>query len=556
MWRILSLVVLLSACSPDGGPGTAPSTENNQATKARPNILLVVADDLGYSDIGAFGSEILTPNLDDLAAGGMLLTNFYSGPTCSVTRSMLMTGMDSHIAGLGNMAETVADNQMGQPGYEGHLSARVDTVAEILKSAGYHTYMAGKWHLGMHPDRSPRSRGFEQSFAMLYGAGSHFSDMAGGDAHRHPVLYRENGLLIDELSDDFYSTTFYTDRIIEQIDSNVDDGRPFFAYLAYTAPHWPLQAPDSIIDKYRGSYDRGYDSVRQGRFAAQQKLGLFDSSIQAPQRPSYVKPWVDLSDQERIYHARNMEIYAAMVDYMDTGIGRVIDYLNKRDQLDNTIIVFISDNGAEHWDHNSAPPPIGEFAANFDNSAENSGREGSFVLYGSEWAHVSNTPFSRYKGTTYEGGIRSPAVISWPDKIASGQVSRAITHSSDWLPTFAELAGAGTQNVSGKSLVGLLTGSVEQVRDSNEAVGMEIWGKRGIIANRYKLVSSGKPNELVDWELYNLQADPGEQVDLAQRESEVFNSMLKHWNDYVADNNVILPEGPFTVRPVGEKPVE
>ena len=556
MWRILSLVVLLSACSQDEDPGTAPSPENAQDIQSRPNILLVVADDLGYSDIGAFGSEILTPNLDELAARGMLLTNFYSGPTCSVTRSMLMTGMDSHIAGLGNMAETVADNQMGQPGYEGHLSARVDTVAEILKSAGYHTYMAGKWHLGMHPDRSPRSRGFEQSFAMLYGAGSHFSDMAGGDAHRHPVLYRDNGLLIDELSDDFYSTTFYTDRIIEQIDSNVDDGRPFFAYLAYTAPHWPLQAPDSIIDKYRGSYDRGYDSVRQGRFAAQQKLGLFDSSIQAPQRPSYVKPWVDLSDQERTYHARNMEIYAAMVDYMDTGIGRVIDYLDKRDQLDNTIIVFISDNGAEHWDHNSAPPPIGEFAANFDNSVENSGREGSFVLYGSEWAHVSNTPFSRYKGTTYEGGIRSPAVISWPDKIASGQVSRAITHSSDWLPTFAELAGAGTQNVSGKSLVALLTGSVEQVRDSNETVGMEIWGKRGIIANGYKLVSSGKPNELVDWELYNLQADPGEQIDLAQRQPEVFNSMLKHWNDYVANNNVILPEGPFTVRPVGEKPVE
>jgi arylsulfatase A-like enzyme len=556
MWRILSLVVLLSACSQDEDPGTAPSAENAQDIQSRPNILLVVADDLGYSDIGAFGSEILTPNLDELAARGMLLTNFYSGPTCSVTRSMLMTGMDSHIAGLGNMAETVADNQMGQPGYEGHLSARVDTVAEILKSAGYHTYMAGKWHLGMHPDRSPRRRGFEQSFAMLYGAGSHFSDMAGGDAHRHPVLYRDNGLLIDELSDDFYSTTFYTDRIIEQINSNVDDGRPFFAYLAYTAPHWPLQAPDSIIDKYRGAYDRGYDSVRQGRFAAQQKLGLFDSSIQAPQRPSYVKPWVDLSDQERTYHARNMEIYAAMVDYMDTGIGRVIDYLDKRDQLDNTIIVFISDNGAEHWDHNSAPPPIGEFAANFDNSAENSGREGSFVLYGSEWAHVSNTPFSRYKGTTYEGGIRSPAVISWPDKIASGQVSRAITHSSDWLPTFAELAGAGTQNVSGKSLVALLTGSVEQVRDSNETVGMEIWGKRGIIANGYKLVSSGKPNELVDWELYNLQADPGEQIDLAQRQPEVFNSMLKHWNDYVANNNVILPEGPFTVRPVGKKPVE
>jgi arylsulfatase len=554
MWRILFLMLLLSACSQDINPDSSADTA--QEISSRPNIVLIVADDLGYSDIGPFGSEIATPRLDKLAAQGTILTNFYSGPTCSVTRSMLMTGMDSHIAGLGNMAETVADNQMGEPGYEGYLSEDVDTIAEVLKVAGYHTYMAGKWHLGMHPARSPRSRGFEQSFAMLYGGGSHFSDMAGGDEHRHPVLYRDNGRLVKELPDDFYSTTFYTDRVIEQIESNEDDGKPFFAYLSYTAPHWPLQAPDSVINKYRGQYDLGYDLIRERRFARQQELGLFPTSVKAPQRPAYVKPWTQLNDQKRAFHARNMEIYAAMIDYMDISIGRVIDYLEQKNQLSNTIIVFISDNGAEHWDHSSAPPPIGKFAAKFDNSLDNSGREGSFVLYGSEWAHVSNTPFSRYKGTAYEGGIRSPAVVYWPDKIARGQVSRAMTHSSDWFPTFAELAGAGAQKVSGKSLVGLLTGSVAIVRGDNEAVGMEIWAKRGIIADGFKLVSSGKPNERVDWELYNLETDPSEQTDLTARQPEVFNTMLQRWNDYVSDNNVILPEGPFTVRPVAEKPVE
>ncbi len=554
MWRILLAVLLLSGCSQDAEQSSASNDSHD--TQSRPNILLIVADDLGYSDIGPFGSEISTPTLDKLAAEGMSFTQFYSGPTCSVTRAMIMSGMDSHIAGLGNMAETVADNQMGQPGYEGYLSNNVDTIAEVLNAAGYHTYMSGKWHLGMLPDQSPRNRGFDKSFALLYGGGSHFADMAGGDEHRHPLLYRDDGRLVKALPKDFYSTTFYTDRLIEQIDSGRHDNKPFFAYLAYTAPHWPLQAPDAVIDKYRGAYDIGYDAVRERRFAEQQKRGLFPSSIKAPTRPSYVKPWQQLSDDEQVFHARNMEIYAAMVDYMDASIGRILSYLREIGQLDNSIIVFISDNGAEHWDLSSAPPPIGKFAANFDNSPENTGREGSFVFYGSEWAHVSNTPFSRYKGTTYEGGIRSPAIVYWPDKIAQGQLSRAVTHSTDWFPTFAELAGAEIKNVSGKSLVALLTGAVDNVRTSSDAVGFEVWRKRGIVAHDFKLVSSGKPNEIVDWQLYNVNTDPSEQTDLAAAQPQMFSNLLRLWDEYVDDNNVILPEGPFTVRPVGEKPTE
>ena len=519
--------------------------------------MLIVADDLGFSDIGVFGSEISTPNLDKLARKGLQLRNFYTGPTCSVSRSMLMSGRDNHIAGLGNMAETVADNQLGQPGYEGYLNDRVDTIAELLQSGGYHTYMSGKWHLGAQPEQSPKSRGFDQSFALLYGGGSHFADMAGGDAHRNPLLYRENGSLVRELPEEFYSTTYYTDRLIAQLDSNIGDDKPFFAYLAYTAPHWPLQAPDDYLDKYTGQYDEGYDVARQRRFAKQKRLGLFANEIPQPPRPHYVKAWAELEGKDQLFHARNMEIYAAMVDHMDMSIGRVIDYLSKQSELKNTIIVFISDNGAEHWDYSSAPPPVGQFAATFNNSPENRGRQGSFVFYGPEWAHVSNTPFTRYKGTTYEGGIRSPAIVYWPDKVPAGTISSALTSIVDWYPTFADLAALRQSDSTGKSLLPLLTGSVGKVRQDDETIGIEVWGKRSVIGNQFKLVSSPKkPHGQADWELYQLVDDPSEQIDLAREKPSLVAMMQQKWLDYQKNNNVILPEGPFTVRRPGNKPTE
>jgi len=554
VWFIVPLILLLSACSQNtNNLSDAVSTEEPSSP---PNILLIVADDLGYSDIGAFGGEISTPSLDKLAAKGVVLSNFHTAPTCSVSRSMLMSGMDSHIAGLGNMAETVADNQLGKPGYEGHLNSRVDTIAEVLKSIGYHTYMSGKWHLGMQPEQSPSNRGFEQSFALLFGGGSHFADMAGGDAHRNPLLYRDDGRLVRELPDDFYSTAFYTDRVISQIDSNIDDGKPFFAYLAYTAPHWPLQAPVEFLDKYRGDYDVGYDTIRERRFDKQKNLGLFPTTTPKPPRPQQVKPWGDLAAAEQRYHARNMEIYAAMVDYMDMSIGRVLDYLIQQDELNNTIIVFMSDNGAEGWDYESAPPPVGKFAATFNNSPENRGRQGSFVFYGPEWAHVSNTPFSRYKGSTYEGGIRAPAIVYWAGNTPEGQISTALTFITDWYSTFAHMAGADNSNSAGKNLVPLLKGNVGQVRQNEETIGLELWGKRGVISQQYKLVSSPKPHGKSDWELYNLINDPSEQLDLAAKKPESLATMMRKWDEYQSDNNVILPEGPFKVRPLGSKPTE
>jgi len=557
MWRIFLLVLLLSGCGQNAEGARGDSADGGTGTQSQPNILLIVADDLGYSDVGAFGGEISTPNLDNLAAKGMVLSNFHTGPTCSVSRAMLMSGKDNHMAGLGNMAETVANNQLGRRGYEGHLSDQVITIAEVLNPLGYHTYMSGKWHLGMQPKQSPRSRGFEQSFALLYGGGSHFDDMAGGDALRNPLLYRDDGRLVDELPEDFYSTTYYTNRLITQIDSNINDSKPFFAYLAYTAPHWPLQAPEEVINKYKGRYDQGYDAIRESRFAAQKNRGLFAPSTPVPPRSAHIKPWSELSVDEQGFHARNMEIYAAMVDYMDMSIGRVVDYLSEKGELDNTIVVFISDNGAEHWNYGNAPPPVGKFASTFDNSPENSGREGSFVFYGPEWAHVSNTPFTRFKGTPYEGGARTPAIVYWPDRVLGGKTSAALTFITDWYSTFAELGGASNPDVSGKNLVPLLTGSVEHVRQGDEAIGLEIWGRRGVLRDGYKLVSSpAHPHGKADWELYNLRKDPSEQVDLASQEPEMLASMRQGWRDYVSENNVIVPEGPFIIRPPEKKPVE
>ena len=556
-WRIilpLLPLLLLSACGQSAdGPAVADSSSQ---TESQPNFLLIVADDLGWSDIGVYGGEIATPNLDEIASNGLVLKNFYAAPTCSVSRSMLMSGTDNHVAGLGNMAETLADNQLGIPGYEGYLNSRVNTIAEVLSDVGYHTYMAGKWHLGTQLDQSPSRRGFEKSYALLYGGSSHF-DITGPDRYRNPALFRENGKLIDELPEDFYSTEFFTDTVIGQIDSNIDDGKPFFAYLAYTAPHWPLQAPDEYLEKYRGHYDEGYDVARDRRFQKQKKIGLFPESTPDPRRPEYLDSWDELTAENKRLHAGNMEIYAAMVDYMDMSIGRVVDYLSAQGELENTVVVFISDNGADHWDYDSAPPAVGEYAATFDNSPENKGRKGSFILYGPQWAHVSNAPFSRYKGSSYEGALRSPAIIHWPDGIQAGQSSGALTAITDWYATFAELAGADVEETSGRSLVSLLNGEVDAIRADDETIGIEAWGKRGVIGSQYKLVSSSPvPHGVADWELYDLTIDPSEQTNLAAENPEVTERMRRQWDEYQTQYNVILPEGPFKVRPVGEKPTE
>lgn len=547
MWRALaiSLSSLLVGCAQYDSDRSATSGPTREQ---RPNILLIVADDLGYSDVGAFGSEIPTPTLDGLASQGMILTNFHVSMTCSPTRAMLMTGADNHEVGLGNMAELMAENQRGQPGYEGYLNERVQPLAERLTATGYHTYVSGKWHLGTAREHAPKNRGFEQSFGPIYGGGDHFRDRFGPDEARQDLLYRENGNLLRELPKDFYSTTFYTDRVIQQIDSNLGDGRPFFAYLSYTAPHWPLQAPDRYLGKFRGAYDQGYDAVRDARVRAQVRLGLLENRAKAAPRPDHVTPWSELTADDRLYHSRRMEIYAAMVSYMDASIQRVLDYLSANGLRENTVVVFMSDNGAEAWSEDFGPPgwAVRDFAAKFDNTLDNAGRAGSFVFYGPEWAHVSNTPFRGFKGSLEEGGIRVPAIVSWPGHVAPGSRSDALTFVRDWYTTFAEIAGLEDRD-GGHSLVPLLRQIVDEVRDFNDPIGLELLGMRSILQGDWKGTLSPQPFGDGAWKLYHLPSDPAETINLADTEADQLQLLLQSWANYEQENNVILPEGPLTI---------
>jgi arylsulfatase len=366
--------------------GAGPSVLADSPNR-KPNILLIVADDMGYSDLGSFGGEITTPNLDALAARGLRATNFYVAPSCSPTRSMLLTGTDNHVAGIGNMAEWTGPTQRGRPGYEGHLNARVVSVASLLRAGGYHTYMAGKWHLGEKPDQWPAKRGFERGFALLQGAGSHWPDMLGLLPTEPKVTFTRNGGKVKELPPDYYSSKYFTDFIIQSIDENGSDGKPFFAYLGYQAPHGPLAVPAEWRDRYKGRYDKGYDAIRAERLARQKKLGITGKDVVTFPRLPNIPAWDKLTDEQRRLAARKMELYAAMIEYMDDQIGRLIAHLKKTGMYDNTLIVFISDNGAAGEDMAElvtklAPGAKDWFDKTFDNRPENRGRPGSCVEYG------------------------------------------------------------------------------------------------------------------------------------------------------------------------------
>lgn len=365
------------------------------AQDERPNILLIVADDAGYSDIGSFGGEINTPNLDALAAVGVRFTQFTASATCSPTRSMLLSGVDNHVAGLGNMAEFTAPNQEGLPGYEGYLNDRVAAIPQLLADAGYNTFMAGKWHLGEEPEHWPAARGFTRDLTLIPGGGSHLDDMWGAEGERQ--LYTYNGEAIRALRPGFHSSVDYTAAIIANIEENRDSGRPFFAYLALQAPHDPFQPPADWRDRYAGRYDAGYEAVRAARVARMIELGLVPAETTVFPRLPTVPAWSELSEQERRESARTMELYAAMLEHMDANIGNLIGYLKATGQYENTLVFFMSDNGPEGND-------VLQIGAAWDNSVfEDWGKQGTFVHYGPAWAQVSAGPLAFFKGFVTEG---------------------------------------------------------------------------------------------------------------------------------------------------------
>ena len=396
------LVVTFGCSQSEQGAQTqqsaAPAIAEETKEAKQPNVLLIVLDDVGFNDLSIHGSEINTPNIDMLMSDGVSFTNFHVAPNCSPTRSMLLSGTDSHIAGLGGMAESLSDNQKGRPGYEGHLNFSVAALPELFQDAGYHTYMTGKWHLGLTEETSPAARGFDKSFILGEGGAGQFSNML-QIFGPNKATYREDGKKLDSLPDDFYATKFYTERMIEYIDSNHQDGKPFFSYLAYSAPHWPLQAPQESIAKYKGVYDEGYEVLREKRLQALIDLGLVDKDTTV--FPRYVDEpiWESLSDDEKRYQSKVMEIYAAMIDDVDIYIGKVIDHLKAIGEYDNTFIFVTSDNGPEAHNLDEAWVGMKEFVAECcDNSYENIGNANSYIWYGQNWGQAGNTPLRMYKG--------------------------------------------------------------------------------------------------------------------------------------------------------------
>ena len=372
---LTTIVLLLTLAA-----STMSRCQGAEKEAKRPNVLLIVVDDMGYSDIGPFGGEIRTPNLDMMAKSGRLFSDFHTAPTCSPTRSMLLSGTDNHLAGLGSMGEAIAPNQKGKPGYEGSLNQRVVSIATLLRDNGYFTCMTGKWHLGEELQHDPSRRGFQKAYALLPGGASHFEDEWMLSANYTPI-YRENGIRV-HVPKGFYSTEFYTSKLIKYLDGHTADV-PFFAYLSFTAPHDPLHAPDDWIDKYKGNYDTGYDVLRRSRLKRLKEIGLIAPGVKPSPRLPTVVAWDKLTDRQRKSEARKMELYAAMIENIDHHLGRLFHHLKETGQWENTLVIFFSDNGANGAEMHQYPQTDKAWVErNSDNRYENMGRPFSRIATG------------------------------------------------------------------------------------------------------------------------------------------------------------------------------
>lgn len=561
-------VVLFAACTAclaqwaDGA--TIPSRRaerahpNGSTADAQPNIVLIVADDMGYADMGMFGGEIRTPNLDSLAHQGVRFTNFYTSPTCSPTRAMLLSGADNHIAGLGNMEEMVAPNQRGVPGYEGVLNDRVVALPELLRFAGYHTYMVGKWHLGKEPNRIPAARGFERDFTLLQGGGSYFDD-TGLNARSPKSIFTRDGRYLTKLPKNYYATRTYTDKMIEFIESNRGDGQPFFAYVSHQAPHDPFHLPDDWLRLYSTKYDQGWDATRKQRLKRMIELGIIPEGTQPAERMWFVPEASNLAPGTRAVAGRKMELYAAMVQNMDYHIGRLVNYLKSVGEYDNTLFIFFSDNGPEGTDLGAllrgrkGSTNFLYHAINWSQTHPSAwGRPGSYVGVGAPWAQVSATPFRLYKGWLSEGGIRSPLVVSGAGvRRPAGSINHGLMHVTDIAATVLDIAGvvhpSGHEGwdvapLQGRSWKPTLAGETETPRGPEDWLGWELWGNRAIRQGDWKLLWLHKPMGTADWELFNLRMDPGETRDLSGEYPEKKRELLALWHEYVKTNNVIMPD--------------
>ena len=537
--RTTGLVALAVAFATAAALCTSPSRASEQATPvpSPPNVVVVVADDVGFSDLGAYGSEIRTPHIDAIASRGVLFSNFHASPMCSPSRAMLLTGVDAHLAGVASLYVATPLRHRGRPGYEGELRTDVVTVASRLRAAGYRTYLSGKWNLGHTPTSLPSARGFDRTFALDATGADNF------DKKPYLPIYGEPPWFADgeptDLPDDYYSSEHLVDKLVEFIEADraVAEPRPFFAYLAFQAIHLPVQAPREFIDRYESTYDEGWDVLRRARHRGAVEAGVFPPTATPSDLPAQAD-WAALEPDEKVFAAKNMAVNAAMLEAMDHHFGRFVDYLGGADLLANTVFVVLSDNGPEAADP-AAGAAFSSWAEDvgYRRDLETLGERGSYAIIGPHFARAAASPLAYYKFHGGEGGIRVPLIIAGPGVEASG-ISPAFAYVTDIVPTLLELTGTndatppGKQPVSGRSLVPVLRDLAVDIHPPQEAIGFETAGHAGVFKGDYKLVRVGAPDGDRQWRLFDLAEDPGETRDLVAEQPERLAEMLTDYEAY------------------------
>jgi len=535
MKRVLFLIMLF---------GSLEAAYAQQPAPLKPNIIIILADDMGYSDIGCFGSDIATPNINSMAKGGMVMTEFYNASRCCPSRASLLTGVYPHQAGIGDMV-----NHRTQPAYQGYLSNNCVTIAEALKTGGYNTYMAGKWHVGTAPEHWPVKRGFDHYFGLIDGAASYFNPTHPYRPNQHLTIAQDDRAV--EPGSNWYSTDVFAAHAVQYIKDSKTTGKPFFLYMAFTSPHWPLQALPEDIAKYKGRYkEKGWDKIREERFARMKELGIVSQNTRLSPRDSKVPDWNSLTEKEKEDWDDKMAVYAAMVDRMDQNIGLLRAALRETGQDQNTLIMFLSDNGASS---ESTKGPGFTAEVNAANELPASDPK-SFTAYGFWGANVSNTPLRLYKHWEYEGGIATPFIAYNPNIIKNHFQTDRPAHLIDLMATCLDVAGVSypqTYNgynilpTEGISLLPLMKGNKWTGHD---ALFFEHEGNRAVRQGDWKLVSQYPQNI---WYLYNIREDRDELNDLATKYPDKVKAMENLYKDW-ADHAGVIPFETLTKKAIEE----
>ena len=509
----------------------------------RPNILLLVADDLGYADLSCYGGDIDTPNIDSLAASGLRFSRFHAANSCAPTRAMLLSGNDNHIAGMGIQSYVSKFR-----GYEGRLTDRIVTIPQLLQSVGYRTYMAGKWHLGEALKDGPHNKGFEHSYVYVGGAANHYDDQ--GWRSSMPISqYTEDGQPVS-WSDGDYSTDFYTDKLIEYIGRDHGDGKPFFAFAAYTSPHWPLQVDEPFWRKYEGRYDDGFEALKARRLESLKEAGMIPQDAVLPPNHQRVKPWDSLTQDEKKMEARKMELYAGMLDNLDHNIGRLLQYLKDIGEFENTFIVFMSDNGAAAEDFYYTNWSKEFVREHFHHDYERLGDPESFASYGPQWAEAGSAPFRYFKGQAMLGGFIAPMMVTGPGVVPQNEIFHGFATLMDLAPTFYELAGVEYPDsydgkpvypLRGASLMPLLARKRHFVHGPEYVFGFEQSERFLLRKGHWSLVNTKHPFTEENLGLYDLSSDLAQVHNLRESHPEKFQEMHAEWKRFAKEVGVFIP---------------